>query len=72
MLDWEQLESIPETLNQMRVQLGWTKRHLAEQSGFSYKQVLIWDETGYGTASYIRIKKVFQVMKQALEQQTQP
>lgn len=72
MLSWEQLNSIPETLTQMRLKLGWTKKQLAEHSGFSYKQVLIWDDTRYATASYSRIKVIFQVMDNALKQQKHP
>jgi predicted transcriptional regulator len=74
MLDLRQVDinKLHETLELMRLQLGWSKRQLASETGFSYKRVRIWIDTGYETASYSRIKKVFQVMKQALEQQTQP
>lgn len=71
MLDLEQVNNIHETLEAMRTQLGWTKKQLAANSGFSYKQMRIWLDNGYNCASYARIKKVFQVMHDSLKQQTQ-
>ncbi len=75
MLDLRQvdIDRLHETLELMRLQLGWSKKQLAKETGFSYKRVRIWIDSGYETASYSRIKKVFHAMsKQLKQQQTQP
>lgn len=71
MLDFRQvdIDRLHETLELMRSRLGWSKKQLANETGFSYKRVRIWIDTGYETASYSRIKKVFHVMSKQLKQE---
>jgi predicted transcriptional regulator len=71
MLQLRGIDDIPEILEKMRSQLGWTKKQLAANTGFSYKQLLYWVETGYSSASLARVNKIFQVMSDALEKNSQ-
>jgi transcriptional regulator with XRE-family HTH domain len=63
------IQDIPKTLIQMRRDLNWTKKDLADALGVRPDQIIRWEKSNYSTISFKRLLKVFIILESANKHQ---